>query len=399
MPHLSVIALSINGGIKTLGAYAGLAAVVALALLALLYFAQARELKRLREWIEHEAQRPRAQAPVRAGAPVPAPPPAPAARLPISPVPLPGAVAPTQAPLVATSVEGVRRVSIADAAAAAGTEVVAPAAPAPASAPDATTVNEPDGLDEAPLPEPPAHPPRLVAGQVDGQEPGSVHEIGEGLVIGRGRGVSIRLTDPLVSGRHARVASDGGGVALEDLGSTNGTFLNGTQLSEPAVLSNGDRIRVGESEFVFESVPMPAPSPLADTTPPTDVPPASGASEPASDADGAALPTDDPSEPRGPSVAVPLLATPVPERTLDIDDADAIEAAPFSRSAMLPPPPAPPPAPHRDSPAITGAVPPPPAPITRVARGLPGDPDRPIESARRARRWRGGAALSGVGLA
>jgi hypothetical protein len=59
--HLSVIALSINGGIKTLGSYAGLAAVVALALLALLYFAQARELKRLREWIEREAQRPRAR--------------------------------------------------------------------------------------------------------------------------------------------------------------------------------------------------------------------------------------------------------------------------------------------------------------------------------------------------
>ena len=51
---MSVLALSINGGIKTIGAYAGLAAVVVLALFVLLYFAQAREIKRLSEWAERE---------------------------------------------------------------------------------------------------------------------------------------------------------------------------------------------------------------------------------------------------------------------------------------------------------------------------------------------------------
>jgi hypothetical protein len=381
--HLSVIALSINGGIKTLGSYAGLAAVVALALLALLYFAQARELKRLREWIEHEAQRPRAPAPARVGVPAPAPRPGPAPA-PLSPGPLATGVASSPAtPLVASTVEGVRRVPLPDAGVAVGT-VVMPGGVAPPNAPDATTVNEPGGLDEALPPEPAGQPPRLVADGVDGQEPGSAHDIGEGLVIGRAKGVSIRLSDPLVSGRHARVAPEGDGVSLEDLGSTNGTFLNGAQLSAPAVLRNGDRIRLGDSEFVFECVPAPVPPPdPAETPPEAGVPhaPAPGVAE-------EGPPPDDADEVAGSSAAVPLLATPIPERTLQLEDADAIEAA-----ALTPPQPTTPPTPYPAPPAGTGAVRLPPAPITRMSRaGAGGDEDRADDSPRQLRhlpRWDG----------
>ena len=390
MAHLSVIALSINGGIKTLGSYAGLAAVVALALLALLYFAQARELKRLREWIEHEAQRPRAPAPARAGVPAPPPRrgPAPA---PVSPGPLATGVASTPAtPLLATTVEGVRRVPLPGAGAAVGT-VVMPGGVATPSAPDATTVNEPDGLDEASPPEPAAQTPRLVADSVGEREPGSAHDVGEGLVIGRAKGVSIRLSDPLVSGRHARVAPDGDDVSVEDLGSTNGTFLNGAQLSAPAVLSNGDRIRVGESEFVFESVPTVAPPPDP-TEPPPAVggPPAPGAAEVGAGADEVGevegAPADDADEVEGSSAAVPLLATPIPERTLQLEDQDATDAAVLA----TPPPPAPP-APYPARPAGTGAVRLPPAPVTRMSHGG-ADQDRADESPRHLRhlpRWDG----------
>jgi hypothetical protein len=388
-----VIALSINGGIKTLGSYAGLAAVVALALLALLYFAQARELKRLREWIEHEAQRPRAPAPARVGVPAPPPPrgPAPA---PVSPGPLATGVASTPAtPLLATTVEGVRRVPLpgAGAGAAVGT-VVMPGGVATPSAPDATTVNEPGGLDEALPPVPAAQTPRLVADSVGEGEPGSAHDVGEGLVIGRAKGVSIRLSDPLVSGRHARVAPDGDDVSVEDLGSTNGTFLNGAQLSAQAVLSNGDRIRVGESEFVFESVPAVAP-PAAPTEPPPEVggpPPAPGAAEEGAAADDVqeleGAPADDADEVQGSSAAVPLLATRIPERTLQLEDQNATDAAP-----LAPPPPPAPPAPYPARPAGTGAVRLPPAPVTRMSRGG-ADEDRADESPRHLRhlpRWDG----------
>jgi hypothetical protein len=382
--HLSVIALSINGGIKTLGSYAGLAAVVALALLALLYFAQARELKRLREWIEHEAQRPRGPAPARSGAPAPARKPVPApAPAPLGP--LATGVASTPAtPMVATTVEGVRRVPL-PAVAADGT-VVMPAGPAAPSAPDATTINEPEGLEEAPAPEPAAQEPRLVAERVAGQEPGSAHDVGEGLVIGRAKGVSIRLTDPLVSGRHARVAVDGEDVALEDLGSTNGTFLNGAQLSAPAILSNGDRVRVGESEFVFESVPAAPPPVPNEATPEVGV-------VPTPDAGAENAPPDDAGEVAGSSAAIPLLATPVPERTIELEDEGAAEAV-IAPQPRLPPPPRPP-APQPAPPAGTGAVRLPPAPITRMARGGGGDDERADESATRVPRLLGADALAG----
>ncbi len=76
-----VLALSVSSEIKTVGSYAGLAALLGLAILALLYFAQARETRRIAEWIEREEER-RASAPAplqvpRAGVPLPGPLPGP----------------------------------------------------------------------------------------------------------------------------------------------------------------------------------------------------------------------------------------------------------------------------------------------------------------------------------
>ena len=330
-----LLALSINGGLKTLGSYAGLAAIVALALLALLYFAQARELKRLSEWAEREAARRQVTPPpvVRAVAEQPA-----AVRPPMPGVPAP-IVAPgaAGAPVV-TSVEGVRRVPIPAALAAAPTGVVpavpaapdsttvggdmapptatteAPAAteaesaaqPTAAEAPAVTPSGEPTAqpplppapepvepaLSQPPLPpapesagEPAATQPRLIADAVPGQPPGTVHEIAGGVVIGRGKVATIRLKDPLASARHARIARQGEQFMLEDLGSTNGTFLNGVLMSAPTALTEGDRIRLGESEFVYASAPPTA---------------GNGSGQPS-------------------PAAVPLLAAPAPERALELD--------------------------------------------------------------------------------
>ena len=68
--------------------------------------------------------------------------------------------------------------------------------------------------------------PRLVVERAPGHTPGMEYDIGEGAVMGRGDQAEIRLEDPFASSRHARLLRQGGIVVLEDLGSTNGTYLN-----------------------------------------------------------------------------------------------------------------------------------------------------------------------------
>lgn len=93
--------------------------------------------------------------------------------------------------------------------------------------------------------------PRLVVERAPGHTPGMEYEIGEGAVLGRGDMAEIRLDDPFASGRHARLTRQGGVVVLEDLGSTNGTYLNEELLGGPAPLHPGDRVRIGDSEFTY----------------------------------------------------------------------------------------------------------------------------------------------------
>lgn len=66
------------------------------------------------------------------------------------------------------------------------------------------------------------------------------------VVIGRSPGADIVIGDDFVSGRHARVAPDGDGLVLEDLGSTNGTLLNGERVVRPQPLRPGDAVTVGD---------------------------------------------------------------------------------------------------------------------------------------------------------
>jgi pSer/pThr/pTyr-binding forkhead associated (FHA) protein len=70
--------------------------------------------------------------------------------------------------------------------------------------------------------------------------------------MGRGD-VEIVLEDPFASTRHARIERQGGAVVLEDLGSTNGTYLNEELLTGPQPLHRGDRVRIGDSVFEFQS--------------------------------------------------------------------------------------------------------------------------------------------------
>jgi len=74
------------------------------------------------------------------------------------------------------------------------------------------------------------------------------------LTLGRGGENDVQLDeDEYASSQHARVEARRDGVWLEDIGSTNGTYLNGIRLTHPKRLTAGDIVRVGETELRYEA--------------------------------------------------------------------------------------------------------------------------------------------------
>jgi len=92
--------------------------------------------------------------------------------------------------------------------------------------------------------------PRLLVERAPGHQSGIAYDLMDGATLGRGD-VEIRLEDPYASSRHARITREGHVVVIEDLGSTNGTYLNEEPLSGAQPLYDGDRIRIGDSEFSY----------------------------------------------------------------------------------------------------------------------------------------------------
>ena len=70
---------------------------------------------------------------------------------------------------------------------------------------------------------------------------------GAPLLIGRGSDAAIRLDDDYVSTRHARIAASGEQWFVEDLGSTNGTYLGSQRISQPTTLQLGSQVRIGKT--------------------------------------------------------------------------------------------------------------------------------------------------------
>ena len=93
---------------------------------------------------------------------------------------------------------------------------------------------------------------QLVLLTGDGEQPHPLHE-----ELTLGRAGDLPLADARVSRRHARVRFNGNRYLLEDLGSANGTFLNGERISAPSPLKPGDRVRIGNSELVFRAESAP----------------------------------------------------------------------------------------------------------------------------------------------
>ncbi len=95
---------------------------------------------------------------------------------------------------------------------------------------------------------------------VGGNAAGTWLEVTDELLIGRHADDPGRLgNDEGLSRYHARVSLEAGEVcALEDLGSTNGTFVNGRRISVPETLKEGDLITLGDSTLVVRELPAPA---------------------------------------------------------------------------------------------------------------------------------------------
>lgn len=78
---------------------------------------------------------------------------------------------------------------------------------------------------------------------------------GDQLIIGRDSSNSVAINDAEISRKHSRLTFQGGKYVLEDLGSTNGTFVNGQRLAGPVVLKSGDVISLGEQiVLMFDSI-------------------------------------------------------------------------------------------------------------------------------------------------
>jgi hypothetical protein len=96
----------------------------------------------------------------------------------------------------------------------------------------------------------------LVALAGAGLEIGERIDLFGGVTIGRGADADLRIEDRFASGVHCRVFSRGNTYLVEDMGSTNGTFLNAARLDGEAKLKDLDEISIGDTTFRFElSIP------------------------------------------------------------------------------------------------------------------------------------------------
>ena len=200
---------------------------------------------------------------------------------------------------------------------------------------------------------------------VDGPDTGREFPIGGSLVIGRDPSAGIVLEDTEVSRRHAQVAPRSSGMVIEDLGSTNGTFVNGEQIEGERSLHGGEKVRIGTTVLevsvpiqatkiasVIPEEPDPGATKMASVMSPDEAEAAVEAEQ------SAAQPEDDE------ATVVPEAAEPAPSGTeapstqAPSTEAPATAEQPAAAPAPAPPPPppsfAPPPPPPPPSPSPVG---------------------------------------------
>lgn len=93
--------------------------------------------------------------------------------------------------------------------------------------------------------------PRLVVIEPK-ERKGRVYDLADEQTVGRAAGCQITLDDTYTSQLHARVFTKDGSWYVEDLGSTNGTYLNTKRVTAPLALKRGDRIKIGATVMETE---------------------------------------------------------------------------------------------------------------------------------------------------
>ena len=94
--------------------------------------------------------------------------------------------------------------------------------------------------------------PRLEVVAAMGHDPGASWDIRQGATMGRSDNADIRVDDPFASSAHARIFNRGEFMWIEDMGSTNGTYLNGRTLKTAERLKMADVVRIGDSEYRYQ---------------------------------------------------------------------------------------------------------------------------------------------------
>jgi len=94
--------------------------------------------------------------------------------------------------------------------------------------------------------------PRLEVVAAMGHEPGVNFDVGSGATLGRADSADVMVDDPFASSAHARIFSRGDFMFIEDMGSTNGTYLNGRQLKTAERLKVADSVRIGDTEYRYQ---------------------------------------------------------------------------------------------------------------------------------------------------
>jgi pSer/pThr/pTyr-binding forkhead associated (FHA) protein len=97
---------------------------------------------------------------------------------------------------------------------------------------------------------------RIVA-RIEVRRPGLPAQrvaVENGALLGRARDCVVPFDDAAVSKWHARLHCDGTTATIEDLASTNGTFVNGQRIETPTPLRRGDRIGLGTNQIVFQGI-------------------------------------------------------------------------------------------------------------------------------------------------
>jgi pSer/pThr/pTyr-binding forkhead associated (FHA) protein len=119
-------------------------------------------------------------------------------------------------------------------------DVAGPRSAPPAPAESADSLGKPRNA------KPPDHV--TVAGP-DGKS--RTYDVDEELIIGRADKCHVVISDPYASQIHARIFRRSNGVFIEDMGSTNGTYLNKKRVASPLPVTRGDRARIGKTSLEF----------------------------------------------------------------------------------------------------------------------------------------------------